>query len=87
MGASAGSVVPVVGTTAGALLGGLIGWWAGREAGEGAGKLIYSDPVSKAQTEERQPIELNAKLALEVDGLTLVEVMEKYQTEYNFRSN
>ena len=87
MGASAGSVVPVIGTTAGALIGGLIGWWAGREAGEGAGKLIYSDPVSKAQTEERQPIELNAKLALEVDGLTLAEVMEKYQTEYNFRSN
>ena len=86
-GASAGSVVPVIGTTAGALIGGLLGWWAGREAGEGAGKLIYSDPVSKAQTEERQPIELNAKLALEVDGLTLAEVMEKYQTEYNFRSN
>ena len=43
--------------------------------------------MSKAQTEERQPIELNAKLALEVDGLTLAEVMEKYQTEYNFRSN
>ena len=87
IGASAGSVVPVIGTTAGALIGGLLGWWAGREAGEGAGKLIYSDPVSKAQTEERQPIELNAKLALEVDGLTLAEVMEKYQTEYNFRSN
>lgn len=86
-GASAGSVVPVIGTTAGALIGGLLGWWAGREAGEGAGKLIYSDPVSKAQTEGRQPIELNAKLALEVDGLTLAEVMEKYQTEYNFRSN
>ena len=81
-GASAGSVVPVIGTTAGALIGGLLGWLAGREAGEGAGKLIYSDPVSKAQTEE-----LNAKLALEVDGLTLAEVMEKYQTEYNFRSN
>lgn len=86
-GAAAGSVVPVVGTASGAFLGGLIGWWAGRQAGEGAGKLIYSDPVSKAQTEERQPIELNAKLALEVDGLTLAEVMEKYQTEYNFRSN
>lgn len=86
-GAAAGSVVPVVGTGIGAFLGGLLGWWAGREAGEGAGKLIYSDPVSKAQTEERQPIELNAKLALEVDGLTLAEVMEKYQTEYNFRSN
>lgn len=79
--------MPVIGTTAGALIGGLLGWWAGREAGEGAGKLIYSDPVSKAQTEGRQPIELNAKLALEVDGLTLAEVMEKYQTEYNFRSN
>lgn len=86
-GAAVGSVEPVVGTGIGAFLGGLIGWWAGREAGEGAGKLIYSDPVSKAQTEERQPIELNAKLALEVDGLTLAEVMEKYQTEYNFRSN
>lgn len=86
-GAAAGSVVPGIGTGIGAFLGGLFGWWAGRQAGEGAGKLIYSDPVSKAQTEERQPIELNAKLALEVDGLTLAEVMEKYQTEYNFRSN
>ena len=86
-GAAVGSTVPVIGTAIGALIGGLLGWWAGREAGEGAGKLIYSDPVSKAQTEERQPIELNAKLALEVDGLTLAEVMEKYQTEYNFRSN
>ena len=67
----------------GPLIGGLLGWWAGREAGEGAGKLVYSDPVSESQMS--WPIQIDNRITLEVDGEPMARKVESYIADYGLR--
>ena len=88
MGASAGSVVPGIGTGIGAFLGGLFGWWAGRQAGEGVGKLIYSDPVSTAQTERQEPqIDLENIVRVYIGDEEVDAILEEALTRKQYRMN